>query len=341
MSLADNDLGAILDVASALAAEEAPSFGVALDLLRSVIDCDIASFNDMTLASRDYRAVTRPSEFEALAHELKPVYDRFAHQHPLIQTTGTPVVMGAVRFCDVPDGDRVTETDLFKNFYEPFGIRYQLVIQLPSPPDVVVGYALSRGPSAGEFSDRDVDVINSLGAHLAMHHRTILNQQRATALSTETGWTVLSVRSDGVIDNSSSPLPGFPLAPGDRLPQVLAGLVPLGTALDAAPEARTVTIDDEQWRCVLRPAPAGPTLLMMRFAGDDVGTSAHLVDLGLTPRQIEVAMELSATGATNAQLARQLGITEGTVKKHLETVFSVLGVETRASAILALRDVTG
>ena len=76
----------------------------------------------------------------------------------------------------------------------------------------------------------------------------------------------------------------------------------------------------------------------MRYAGDDVAQSTLLVDAGLTPRQIEVAMELAATGATNAQLARRLGISEGTVKKHLETVFAVLGVESRAAAIVALGD---
>ncbi len=70
---------------------------------------------------------------------------------------------GALRFCDVPGGGTFTDTEFYNEFFVPFGLRYQMVMQLPAPPDVIVGYALNRGPGAGEFSDRDVAVLNALG----------------------------------------------------------------------------------------------------------------------------------------------------------------------------------
>jgi DNA-binding CsgD family transcriptional regulator len=52
----------------------------------------------------------------------------------------------------------------------------------------------------------------------------------------------------------------------------------------------------------------------------------------LTPRQWEVLRQV-ATGAGNTQIARTLGLTEATVRKHLENVFLRLGVQSRTEAV--------
>jgi DNA-binding CsgD family transcriptional regulator len=52
----------------------------------------------------------------------------------------------------------------------------------------------------------------------------------------------------------------------------------------------------------------------------------------LTPRQWQL-MELLAAGHTNTQIARQLGVSEGTVRKHLENIYRRLQVSSRAAAI--------
>jgi DNA-binding CsgD family transcriptional regulator len=61
----------------------------------------------------------------------------------------------------------------------------------------------------------------------------------------------------------------------------------------------------------------------------------------LTPRQWEVLRRV-ATGASNTQIARDLGLSEATVRKHLENVFLRLGVQSRTEAVarvLAFMDV--
>lgn len=55
--------------------------------------------------------------------------------------------------------------------------------------------------------------------------------------------------------------------------------------------------------------------------------------LGLTPKEAEILLWV-AQGKTNAETALILGITEGTVKKHLEHIFEKLGVEKRGAASL-------
>lgn len=52
----------------------------------------------------------------------------------------------------------------------------------------------------------------------------------------------------------------------------------------------------------------------------------------LTPRQLQL-LGLVATGLTNRQTARQLGVSEHTVRKHVENIFERLQVSSRAAAI--------
>jgi DNA-binding CsgD family transcriptional regulator len=61
-----------------------------------------------------------------------------------------------------------------------------------------------------------------------------------------------------------------------------------------------------------------------------------LVVSGLTPREREVA-EAIAGGLTNAAAAQRLGIGSETVKTHLRSIYSRLGVRTRVGLALRLR----
>jgi DNA-binding NarL/FixJ family response regulator len=60
---------------------------------------------------------------------------------------------------------------------------------------------------------------------------------------------------------------------------------------------------------------------------------APLQRLGLTPREAEVLLWV-AQGKSNGDIGTILGMSEGTVKKHLEHIFEKLGVESRNAATL-------
>ena len=61
---------------------------------------------------------------------------------------------------------------------------------------------------------------------------------------------------------------------------------------------------------------------------------------GLTGRQIDV-LRLLARGLSNKAIARELGVSEGTVKVHLLAVFRVLDVRNRTAAVLAAQRFLG
>jgi DNA-binding CsgD family transcriptional regulator len=75
----------------------------------------------------------------------------------------------------------------------------------------------------------------------------------------------------------------------------------------------------------------------LRQAYLDAERHRHPVPV-LTPRQTDL-LHLLAAGHTNTQIARRLGITEGTVRTHLENVYQKLHVSSRTAAVArAFRD---
>ncbi|MEQ8841030.1 MAG: helix-turn-helix transcriptional regulator [Acidimicrobiales bacterium] len=345
MALDPDDTLAVLDAANLLVATPVPDFADVLALLRRLVHCTSASFNDLAWATGDFRYVMVPVPDEALMARLKPAFDRNMHEHPLIDDLGGPIGHGAQRFCDADDD--IIGTTLYREFYRPMGVRYQMVMSLPSPSDVTVGYALNRSPDEGEFSDRDVEVLNSLEGHLAMHHRMVLHDDRSRAMAAEADrdrWAVVTVRSDGVIEATSSAELSSPLRAGERMPEEVVALL-LGTdgidEDDAAATSHDVVIGGDIWRCVVHPVVCGPTVVAVRRIEPTELDTAPLRDLGLTQRQAEIAIALAESGGTNAQLGRSLDVAEGTVKKHLESVFRSLGVDSRTAAVVALRRLLG
>lgn len=53
----------------------------------------------------------------------------------------------------------------------------------------------------------------------------------------------------------------------------------------------------------------------------------------LTARQNDL-LHLVAAGHTNTQIARHLGISEGTVRTHLENIYAKLHVSSRTAAVI-------
>jgi DNA-binding NarL/FixJ family response regulator len=70
----------------------------------------------------------------------------------------------------------------------------------------------------------------------------------------------------------------------------------------------------------------------------DFSSPEPLRKLGLTPRATEALLWL-AQGKTNSDIASILGVSESTIKKHVQEMFDKLGVETRGAAMVRALEV--
>lgn len=92
---------------------------------------------------------------------------------------------------------------------------------------------------------------------------------------------------------------------------------------------------DELFAAVMS-AAAGSTALSSRITSklmSRIGTNVP----PLTPRELEVLAAVS-TGKSNRDVARELYLSEATVKSHLVQVFAKLGVKSRTAAVARARE---
>jgi DNA-binding NarL/FixJ family response regulator len=82
--------------------------------------------------------------------------------------------------------------------------------------------------------------------------------------------------------------------------------------------------------------PAATERLVARFSGTGPTTPTRSLE-DLTEREREI-LRLLASGLSNAELARQLHVSETTVKTHVSAVLRKLGVRDRVQAVIAAYD---
>jgi two-component system, NarL family, nitrate/nitrite response regulator NarL len=71
----------------------------------------------------------------------------------------------------------------------------------------------------------------------------------------------------------------------------------------------------------------------LRAGGDGAKSQAPAKGFGLTPRELDIVANIVA-GHSNREIARQLSISEDTVKNHLTNVFDKVGVSSRLELAL-------
>jgi DNA-binding CsgD family transcriptional regulator len=96
---------------------------------------------------------------------------------------------------------------------------------------------------------------------------------------------------------------------------------PRFTRAEAVSLRRVQPLFEHAYLCALEPS-AGPRHTVLR-------------DSGLTSREADVA-ELVGRGATNAEIACSLNVTESTVKTHLTRIFAKVGVRSRTQLAIVI-----
>lgn len=308
------------------------------DLMERILRCttelipnDMCSFNWMAPGRVD--AVLRPELEPGVFEHLNAVFQQHWEENPIAQHFGRTGDTRALTWDDVDD-DGWRSGPLYCDFYAALGVTDQLVVRLPSPPGVVAGLACNR--RSVPFDDRDRALLTTFGRHVVLQLASTTERSGLRAAFDVRGWRSIPVDDDGALVASRDE---FSVDDRRELAARVAQLV--RDARVAEGEGPLVPGDPEElvlpsgpFAAFLVPSSIPPHLLFLRPLDSGVQNPADvtpLLALGLTTREAQVAARL-ATGATNRQIGDALGITVGTVKKHLQRVFAVLHVETRAAA---------
>lgn len=121
---------------------------------------------------------------------------------------------------------------------------------------------------------------------------------------------------------------------GDEDPALVRALIDLGVA-GFIPKSDSAAVILQAVKLVLSGGTYAPLRLMARASGEraNEATAVSVGPMGLTARQVEV-LRLLARGLPNKLIARELALSEGTVKVHLLAIFRTLGVHNRTQAVV-------
>lgn len=145
-------------------------------------------------------------------------------------------------------------------------------------------------------------------------------------------------------------LPGIPVIvlSGSEDPALIKELLAMGVQ-GFIPKAYSPEVMLSAVRLVLCGGVYIPPMLLQELSGATGMTAGHDEPTAsledrlrklLTERQIDV-LRLLSQGKPNKVIARDLGISEGTVKIHLAAIFRALNVRNRVEAVVASRRISG
>jgi DNA-binding CsgD family transcriptional regulator len=315
--------------------------------LPTVVRCDLALYCENNLRTKESRGFSDlPGAFD---EEDARVYGRHVHESPLLlayrRGQGS-----AVKYSDFFTRREFHRTGLYNEFFRRRGIEFRIAKGLPGTPGLVTAVFLDRSGTR-DFGERDRLLLNLLRPHL--------NQSYQNAAVVSALWDQVAMVEQGrepidgalvLLDNDGRPRLTTPLArrwlaeffghaAGGSLPETIARWMAHHTrpSPDELPPLMTPLVVEGEAACLvvrLVSHNSHHLLVLQKRAR----TMPSLGNVGLSGREAEV-MSWVAQGKTNVETATILKLSRRTVDKHLEHIYSKLGVETRMAAAARLRAV--
>ncbi|HEY9198685.1 MAG TPA: LuxR C-terminal-related transcriptional regulator [Gammaproteobacteria bacterium] len=314
----------------------------------ALVASDCTSYTEINPQLQRAVAAMDSPEAEAIAQEVKPAFERYMHEHPLVRHTMGTEDCRPCKVSDFMSLKQWKQTNIYQEVYRPFGVCRQMVLPMPATQPVIVGLALNRG--SRDFTERDRAILDLVRPHLAQAYRNIADRD-ALAERVAQRDQMLESRNIGFIelDHRRNMLGASPLArhaldsffsgagASNRLPTPVEDWLNNQGVVSAESNYTTLPLDIEQVQGRLRfsmgsPGKNGQFLITVeRYLR--IQSSKPLRILGLSDRETDVLYWI-AQGKSNAEIAIILGISPRTVDKHLHSIYTHLGVETRTQAAL-------
>jgi DNA-binding CsgD family transcriptional regulator len=148
-----------------------------LAAMRTAVRCDYVSLNQVGPDPDQNWSIVEPP-MPSQAHE---VFYRLAHQNPLAEMHMRTRDGRPYRLSDVVTPAQFRQTDLYREFYAPIGVEYQISFMLPGTREEILAIALSRREA--DFTNEERELLAVARPHLiqiyrnALHHSDVMSRQ--------------------------------------------------------------------------------------------------------------------------------------------------------------------
>ncbi len=261
--------------------------------------------------------------------------------------------------------DAQQSTEYYTDFLKPQKIHHKLIANLVNDREIYGRVVWMRSRKSGRFSTQEIRVAKAISPYLAhaLAHHELRNRVKLKGnilkyieKQSTIGMILLDERLKIIYINGKAVeiLAAFgdsaaDVSGRDRIPALLlkdcremkAGLAGSPAGYPAIPRKRTIKGMDCTRYSISSKAfeqdPGSDNSLLFMISIEEMPpvevNPQHLIDsYHLSKREIDVA-GLLFSGLKNAQIADKLFISEITVKKHLQNIYSKVGVNNRTSLV--------
>lgn len=250
----------------------------------------------------------------------------------------------ARRISDLMTPEEYRLTPFHAEVTSRLGSEHQMAFTLSEADPLIAVVVMSRCDE--DFSDDERDLCNLLRPPLAAVlraevRRAMIHEALVSQVANMPRSALLAFDSEGLLalddpgEHFVSRLTDERARIVDPLAAWVSRVIGDHTAFEGNdPDHFLTTSTDAQGTVEIRyvPGPQNRHLLLVRQVEPRI--PAVLRSLGLRPREADV-LDLAMSGFNNDEIARTLGITIATVKKHLEGIYRTLRVSTRTAAVVA------
>ena len=164
-----------------------------LDAMHRALPSDWVSLNDVGPAEGSAVGIVKP-EIDPAHLQL---FAGLVREHPLVRRYDETRDGRAYRFSDVISQTRLRSLAIYREFYAPLGVEYQMAFTLPHSQDRILAVALSR--KLRDYSDAERAFVNRARPFLIQAYRNAVEYERARSQNgTESAALIEGLRSKGL-----------------------------------------------------------------------------------------------------------------------------------------------
>ena len=133
-----------------------------IGMIAGLISTGSCSYNHI-VGSRALSWQCEPADVVAFP-DAQQIFRQHLPEHPLLGYIGATGDLSAHRVSDVASDLEFRSLGLYRDFYQPAGVDYQLAVSVPAPRGGVIAIALNR--DSRDFSDEECELMNLLRCHI-------------------------------------------------------------------------------------------------------------------------------------------------------------------------------
>lgn len=318
----------------------------ALSAASKIIEADSVAFTGFSF-SGEYEGLVWQNSDEISPEELE-IFTEHYQENPLMNAFIIERRPETLKITDLMPAKDFQQTNVYNEFYKRVGVTNQLVAPMTISEDFFMSCSINT--IREDFSERDKLILTLIAPHFANAIRNSFAYQRLSAALDAGKSGVIAVNAKGkslfISEYARRLLEKYFAGEkrnAGRLPESLVGwlkqIESAAKATDYKSPPAPLKIENQKGVLTIRFMYNSGTREKTLMLEEQKSLSLEsLKRFSLTTRETEILFWLTQ-GKTDDVIAALLNISLRTVHKHVQNIYTKLGVETRVAAIMKTLDV--